>query len=70
MKHDWTELAIEAAECAADYHDRGIPTADDWHEIAMRRAAIAQAVSLASIAESLAKIDERLSAVASGDLPG
>lgn len=53
-QHDWLELAKEAAETAADYRDRGrCADADDWHDIAMRRAAVAQADDLRRIADAL-----------------
>lgn len=61
---DWLELAKEAAVTAADYHEQGNAygngKAKEWARIAHLRAQIAQAVALASIAESFTRIADAI----------
>ena len=63
-KLDWLEMAQAAATNAAEYRDEGRDDlAAEWHDLAMRRAAIAQAEAQTRQAAAMERIAEKLVAI-------
>ena len=64
-KQNWLAMAAEATEVAADHLDNGnINAAADWHEMTLRRAAVAQAEAQTRLADNSDRIAVALERIA------